>query len=233
MNYRFILRQLIFLLSPILFLAYSANCQPYLSDVEFDKIDEETVVEYLYNQIENDVETFSEVEASLSPISSIKGFEFHEKEYLIKDSLEKVWVHYVYTNPMKAWNTSKFHFGFMFSKRKNEMVYPNQNVEKVEIGQIVYLNLNLMKIKNIATAFEVITVDKEKCIIEFSYVDDNITQGKQQITFEQTSEGYTKIVHRSYFKSDSVLRDRYFYPYFHTRLTNAYHRNMKKLYSNN
>lgn len=233
MNYRFIQHRLIFLLSPILILAYNANSQPYLSDVEFDRIAEETVVEYLYNQIENDVETFTEIEASLTLISSIEGFEFHEKEYLVKDSLDKVWVHYVYTNPMKAWNTSKLHFGFMFSKRKNEMVYSNQNVEKVEIGQIVYLNLNLMKIKNIATAFEIISVDKEKYMIEFSYVDDNITHGKQQINFEQTADGYTKIIHRSYFKSGSAIRDRYFYPYFHTRMTNAYHRNMKRLYYHN
>jgi hypothetical protein len=223
---------LIFLLSSILVLSFSAQSQTYLSDIEFDKIEEETVVAYLYNQIENNVETFTEIEASLGPVSSIKGFEFHEKEFLIKDSLEKVWRHYVHTNPMKAWNTSKLNFGFMFSKKENEMVYPNQNVEQVEIGQIIYLNFNLMKIKNMATAFEIITVDKEKGIIEFSYIEDNTTHGKQQMNFEQTAEGFTKIIHRSYFKSGSPIRDRYFYPYFHTRLINAYHRNMKKLYFN-
>jgi hypothetical protein len=89
-----------------------------------------------------------------------------------------------------------------------------------------------MKIKNMATAFEIITVDKEKGIIEFSYIEDNTTHGKQQMNFEQTAEGFTKIIHRSYFKSGSPIRDRYFYPYFHTRLINAYHRNMKKLYFN-
>jgi hypothetical protein len=80
---------LIFLLSSILVLSFSAQSQTYLSDIEFDKIEEETVVAYLYNQIENNVETFTEIEASLGPVSSIKGFEFHEKEFLIKDSLEK------------------------------------------------------------------------------------------------------------------------------------------------
>ena len=230
LKFHILLVKQISILSLIMVLAFSASGQLYLSEVDFDMIEEEAVVDYLYRQINNDINVFTKVEPSLKPNSKTEGFNFHEMEYVLEDSLKNVWQHYIHTNPAKAWNTSSINFGFMFSKRDTTMVYPYQNVEKVETGQIIYLNLNLLKIKNIATAFEITAVDKDKGIIEFSYIKDNITLGKQQVYFEQTNEGHTKILHRSYFKSKSKTRDRYLYPYFHTRLTNAYHRNMKRIY---
>lgn len=202
----------------------------FLADIEFDKINDIAVEEYLHRQIDNKIATFSDVKPSLEPTSSTLGFCFHEREYIVKDSLSKVWSHYIYTSPVDAWNVGKMNFGMLFSKQENELVYANDEVEKIETGQVVYLNLNLLKIKKLATVFEIIQVNKQKGIIEFSYVEDNLTHGKQQLNFEETAKGYTKIVHRSYFKSKSVLRDHFLYPYFHTRMTNTYHRNMKKMY---
>lgn len=202
----------------------------FLADVEFDRINEGAVEQYLHRQIENNIATFSDVKPSLESTSSTMGYKFHEREYIVKDSLQKVWSHYVGTNPGDAWNIGKMNFGMLFSKEENTVVYANDEVEGIACGQVVYLNLNLLKIKSIATAFEIITVDDKKSIIEFSYVEDNTTHGKQQLNFVSTNKGYTKIVHRSYFKSQSVLRDHFLYPYFHTRLTNTYHRNMKRMY---
>lgn len=206
--------------------------QMYLADIEFDRIDEGAVEDYLHRQIDNDITTFSDIKPSLESTSSTVGYKFHEREYVVKDSLAKVWFHYVYTNPGDAWNAGKMNFGMLFSKQENELVYPNGNVERIEAGQVVYLNLHLLKIKSIATAFEIIKVDNKEKVIEFSYVEDNLTHGKQQLNFVKTNKGYTKIIHRSYFKSESVLRDHFLYPYFHTRLTNSYHRNMKRMYNN-
>ncbi|WP_346861139.1 hypothetical protein [uncultured Draconibacterium sp.] len=214
-------------------LALNGWGQFYLTDVQMDKVSEVSVGEYLHRQIDNNKQTFSDVKPSLNSTSSIEGFRLHEGEYVLKDSLDNVWNYYVHTNPGDAWNAGKLNFGFLFSKEANELVYADDKVEKIEPGQLVYLNLHLLKLKNIATAFEIIKVDDRNKVIEFSYIDDNITSGKQQLTFIQTPKGYTKIVHRSYFKSESVLRDHFLYPYFHTRMTNTYHRNMKRMYKDN
>ena len=223
-------RKLSLLLLFTLTLCVCTKGQFYIADVQFNKIEEATVENYLHKQISKEIVTFSDVKPSLEPSSSTDGFLFHEREYVVKDSLHKVWHHYIHTNPGDAWNAGKMNFGMMFSKKKNELVYPNDEVEQIEEGQLVYLNLNLLKIKNIATAFEIITVDNKDGIIEFSYVEDNMTRGKQQLNFMETPTGKTKIIHRSFFRSKSKLRDHFLYPYFHTRMTNAYHRNMKKLY---
>lgn len=225
MLYRYIIN-LVFLL----FSVFAAQGQMYLADVQFNRIEEESVEAYLQRQINNDVQTFSDLKPSLSSNSSTEGFYFHENEYVIKDSLDKVWAHYINTNPADAWNAHKMGFGVLFSKQTNQLVYPDDVVKGIEPGQVVYLNLHVLKVKNIATAFEIIKVDKDNEVIEFSYLNDNKTLGKQQLRFFETSRGFTKIVHCSYFKSKSVLRDHFLYPYFHTRLTNSYHRNMKKMY---
>lgn len=203
--------------------------QFYLADVDFDKIGMVQVEQYVQDQLSNNTKKFTDVKPSLAPGASTEGFRFHEREYVVKDNLINVWSHYVKTNPAIAWNASRFSFGMLFSKANEQLVYPNEPVNGIDKGQVVYLNLNVLKIKKIATAFEITTVDKQKNVIEFSYIEDNITHGKQQLTFTKMRKGYTKIIHRTYFKSESTLRDHFLYPYFHTRLTNTYHRNMKHL----
>ncbi len=225
-----IVNKVALLLSIFLCLFFSASAQMCLSDVEIDKLNKLSISAYIQAQIDKDIKTFTEIKPSLQTNSNTVGFQYHERKYIVKDSLHKVWSHYVNTNPAKAWNTSKLNFGFMYCKNADQMVYPNGHVDKVEEGQVIYLNLLLLKIKNLATAFEIITLNELQKVMAFSYVDDNITRGKQQLNFEQTADGHTKIIHRSYFKSKSKIRDRYFYPFFHTRLTNSYHKNMKKLF---
>ena len=203
----------------------------FLADIQFNRINENKVEEYLNRQIENDVQTFSDVKPTLKPSNSTEGFSFHECEYVVRDSLSKVWKHYVNTDPSKAWDTRKMNFGMLFCRSKNNIFYPNEVVSKIEKGQVIYLNLNLLKgIKKLCTAFEIMDVNSENAIVEFSYVEDNLTHGKQQMHFFETAKGHTKIVHRSFFRSKSKLRDHFLYPYFHTRLTNNYHRNMKRMY---
>jgi len=225
------MQKYILIITLVFLLAMNSWGQMYLADIQFDKINEVSVEQYLHRQIDNNTQTFSDVKPSLSPTSSIEGYRLQEGEYVIKDSLAKVWNHYLYTNPGDAWNAGKLNFGMMFSKEENEVVYADEQVAKIETGQIVYLNLFLLKLKNIATAFEITKVDEQRKVIEFSYIDDNVTSGKQRLTFVQTPKGFTKIIHRSYFKSESVLRDHFLYPYFHTRMTNTYHRNMKRMYN--
>jgi hypothetical protein len=83
-------------------------------------------------------------------------------------------------------------------------------------------------LKNLATAFEFTSIDKENKIIEFSYLKGNISMGKQRIQFYETTKGYTRILHTSYYRNSNVFRNYFFYPFFHTRTTHEFHRNNKR-----
>jgi len=210
--------------------AFRVEGQMCLTDIELDKISQDKIQEYLESQREHGIIAFSDVKPSLKTNSDIKGYFVRENEYQIKKGFEEVWSHYLYTNPSKAWNGKKVSFGFLFSKKEDKIVYCNENIQRIDTGMVVYLNLRLMSgLKNLATAFEFITIDKENKIIEFSYLSGNVSEGKQRIQFRETRKGYTRILHTSFYRSNTVLRNYLLYPYFHTRTTNEFHRNLKKL----
>jgi hypothetical protein len=219
----------------VLFFAVSVGVksQMCLTDIELDKISQDKIQEYLESQQEHGIIAFSDVKPSLNTNSDVEGFLVRENTYQIKKDFEEVWSHYLNTNPSKAWNGKKVSFGFLFSKKENRIVYCNDEIQRIDTGMVVYLNLRLMSgLKNLATAFEFITIDKENKMIEFSYLSGNVSVGKQRIQFRETRKGYTRILHTSFYRSNNIFKNYLLYPYFHTRTTNEFHRNLKKLISN-
>lgn len=232
MNVVFKPKKLTFLLA--LFLLLSGLCgysQCELDKVNLELIPYSSVKTYLENQKARNVKSFLDIKPTWS--GSKEGYNIQEKTYKVKGDLTEVWDYYKTTSPSVSWNGKKVMFGFMFSKEQNKPVYKGEMISEIDTGQVIFLNLKLLKFYNLAMAFEVISVDAEKKLIEFSYIEGNASQGKQSLQFINTPEGYTEIVHRSYFKSGSKLRDKFLYPFFHTRTTNEFHRIMRKIICKN
>lgn len=221
------LKGFLFILS--IFLTYSVTGQVKISDVDFEKIEHKKVRDYLSYQKSGNINSIQDIKPSMPFDSQVKGFKTDERIFVVKDSVESVWNHYLYTNPGDSWNGKRIAFGLLLSKKQNKVVYKGENVSSLDTGQVVYLNLKLFKgLTNLATVFELTSIDRENKIIEFSYIDGNTTEGKQQLFFKETSKGYTEIVHSTIYKGHSRLRDQV-YPYFHARMINEFHRNMKRI----
>jgi hypothetical protein len=121
-------------------------------------------------------------------------------------------------------------FGLLLLKFPVSIFYKNDSIMGVDIGQIYFLKLKLMLgIFNIPVAFEIITVDEDNKIIEFSYIEGNKSIGVQQVKFIDHGDDQTEIIHTSYYKSDSHFRDKWMYPHFHKIIINDFHRNMRRL----
>jgi hypothetical protein len=206
---------------------YSQNA--LIEEVNFDLIPYKTVKTYIHEQVKMNIISFSDIKPSWKNIQNQVAYHTQEKTYLIKENLSKVWEKYRTTSPAKSWNGKKVMFGFMFEKNNNTPIYCGDEKTEIDTGQVIFLNLKLLKFYNLAMAFEVISIDTDKKIMEFSYIEGNISQGKQSLQFIDTPEGYTKIIHSSVFKSDSKMRDKFLYPFFHTRTTNEFHRIMKRI----
>lgn len=217
-----------------LVLTLQSKGQDYLNDINLSKINQSKIREYIQEQKDENIRSFSEIEPSMYPKTSTNGFRSSENIYEIKENINKVWQLYIHTNPSISWSGEKVSFGLLHSTVKEKIAYNGDFVSKIDTGQIIYLNLKILKgIKNLATAFEFINIDKEKRIIEFSYLKGNSSEGKQRIQFFETAKGYTRIVHTSFYHCHDIFKNYLFYSYFHSRITNDFHRNMKKLIENN
>jgi len=209
---------------------FGASAQVRLDAVDTSKIEYPAVIKYIHRQMNSGIETFADVQPSLNPGQSINNYNIVDREFLIKDSINKVWDIYVNSGLQRTWTIRKIHYGFTYSRLADSIFYAGDKLSSVIPGLIVNLNLNiLLGIKNIAMAFEVTRVDEENKVIEFSYLKGNETEGKQQLIFKPTSNGNTLITHLSYYHSRVKPRDK-LYPYIHAQIINRFHRNMKRLY---
>lgn len=208
--------------------------QASVEDIDFDLIQHRQIKNYINEQKADHVENISDFTPSCSNLSDFSTYENQEKEYVIKEGLPIVWANYTQTNPAVSWDGKLVSFGLLISKQTNNIYYPGDEINGIDTGQIIFLDLKLLGgIYHLAMAFEIINEDPENGIIEFSYLEGNKTLGIQRLKFTPTEEGYTKIVHSSYYKSPSKLRDKILYPYFHKRLINEFHRNFRRRLSQN
>ncbi len=210
--------------------AFRAESQVNFNEINHTKVYQKKILEYLQTQ-EKEKQTLLEIQPSVRHNSDIEGFHTLAQEFFVKGDIDNVWQHYLATNPSDSWSSKKVTFAMLFSKKEKRMIYQNEYVPQLDTGQIVFLNLKIANgLANLASIFEFITIDKDRKIIEFSYAEGTITKGKQQIQFFETDHGETQIIHSSFYKSESLLRDVILYPYFHRHLTSQFHRKMKKLF---
>jgi hypothetical protein len=203
--------------------------QASVNDIDFDLIRHRQIINYINQQKEDRVNKLSDFIASCSSTSDFSSYEKQEKEYLIKESLPIVWASYTQANPAKSWDGKLVSFGLLISKKTNDIFYPGDDIPGIDTGQVIFLDLEFLGGKyHLAMAFEIINKDPENGIVEFSYLEGNKTVGIQRLEFTPTEKGYTKIVHSSFFKSPSKLRDKILYPYFHKRLINEFHKNFRR-----
>lgn len=174
------------------------------------------------------MDSYHNIRASWGADTGVASYCCHKRNFVVTGDLNQIWDCYLRANPVESWNGSFVRFGLYISKKDNTVGYATDNhFDHIETGQVYFLDLRILKgLMYVPVAFEIITVDAIKKVIEFSYIEGNITRGKQILRFFEGPDGRTRIEHSSLFKSSSPLRDRIFYPFFHTKIIKEYHRNM-------
>jgi hypothetical protein len=202
--------------------------------IHLDEIPQRRIRNYIISRNIDKMDNFSMIHPSWKKEIDESDFKVIEKTFFLKYRLSSVWQFYQHANTFKMWNSKSIRFGLLITKCSNSVVYSkNPFYPEVDTGQVYFLNIKLMKgLFNIPVAFEIITIDQNQRIVEFSYIDNNKSRGKQSMQFFDDGEGRTKIVHRSFFKSESAFRDDFLYPYFHKKFIREFHKNMKQLIKN-
>ena len=226
------IRVIIFLF--ILLLLYLPAVSQSVETIDLREVPQRKVREYIFLRSFDKLNDFSSIHASWKKNIDEYDFNVTEETFYLREKLPVVWEFYRHANPLMMWNGRSFRFGLLICKCSKSVIYANNSsFPDIDTGQVYFLNLRLIKgLFNVPVAFEIINIDKEKKIMEFSYIDNNKSLGKQTLEFSDDRVGRTRIVHRSYFRSESRLRDDLFYPYFHHKFVEEFHRNMRHFIRN-
>ncbi|MBS1647910.1 MAG: hypothetical protein JST67_11270 [Bacteroidetes bacterium] len=217
----------------VLFFSCTQLClygQLKLDDITLSRIEQRKIRRYIKQEIKKGKHQFKEIHSSWGKDKDLSSYRKSEKSFFLKGKLQDIWNGYVSANPSKSWEGGRVSFGLLLQKYPDHIFYRKDAIGGVDTGQVYFLNLKiLLGAFKIPVAFEIITVNNKDKVIEFSYLDDNKSKGVQRIQYTEGKNGKIKIVHTSYFKSDSNFRDKFMYPFFHRRIINSFHRNMKKI----
>jgi hypothetical protein len=221
------------LIIPFFILAFSSSqCfSQRFTTIDLNEIHQKQVRKYIHSRAIDQMQDFSSIHASWKKQIKESDFHINEKIFFAKNRLSDVWECYRHANLAKSWNGYSVKFGLLIAKGSNSVFYANTSVcPEADTGQVYFLNLGLLRgLFHIPVAFEIINIDPLTEKLEFSYLEDNKSRGKQTLQFFDNGDGSTRIVHTSYFKSNSRLRDNLLYPYFHNRFIKEFHRNMGQL----
>ncbi len=177
----------------------------------------------------NGVVEFTDLISTVPKKTDIDKFGFVEDEYFVNHPVKVVFNQYKNANPDVAWNGgSLIAFGLGVDKISGEIYYPSEAYPGVKVGQVLYFHSSIFGLKKLSMAQEVVTMDEANFLIEFSYIEKGMTTGIQIMQFSQIAENQTKISHISRFKGVNKFRDKYLYPYFHSKLVGKFHANLRK-----
>jgi len=178
--------------------------------------------------IENNRPSVSEMEKMVqSDTEDLTDFREHIRYYVIDRDLETAWKAYTDVSLEKYWQGPMATFSSMFNPSVGELYAAGDpNIPSVSEGQIIKLNLLIDDYIRIPVYFQIRIIDAEDKVIEFVYMEQNTSHGKQVISFssfEKNGVSRTLVRHQSWFKSGSSFRDALFYGHYHTLTVDEFH----------
>lgn len=199
-----------------------------LSKLDLNRVSQPAVKKLINRHISEGMDQFNDIISTYKKGDDLSNYSIHNASYNYSINRDKVWQHYIEGNPSEAWNGKLLSFGVLVSKSSESVLYPGGKYEGAKAGQVLYLNLNLILGQfQLAVAHEIIGVNHEEKYMDLSYVVGADSIGMQHIEFIDKGDGTTFIKHTTYYRSDSKFRDKVIYPYFHTKVVNDYHNNMR------
>jgi len=196
--------------------------------IDFQRIKQEKVRKLL---VDNNLATLQD----LSKLKSLcynkadgQHYYKHIKSFLIPADINSVWSAYKTVNPQETRSGKMVSFGMMYSRKRNEIMYPGDAYSGIEEGQIIFLNLNLFSnMVHLAVGHEITGVNDNEKTIKICYLQNGASMGTQLIQLKKMKEDQTEVVHETWYRSGSIFRDKVLYPGFHAKGLIEFHNNVK------
>lgn len=159
-----------------------------------------------------------------------QSYSRHLATYTIEKPLDVVWKKYISLAPEVVWTGNMIKFKELYDRKNKLKIKPGDPFsDPMGQGQLILLDLKILYgLVNITVGHEVMEVDDKQKVIQTSYLNNSKSEGSQYIKFKALNAEKTEVIHETFYKSDSRYRDKYIYPFFHTKALNEFHGNVKR-----
>lgn len=196
--------------------------------IDFGRIKQQKVRDLLNSHQLEEVNDFGRLTSDCY-IEGDTSFHSHSKSFIIEADIEKVWKAYSTIHPRVAWDGKMISFGLLYCKENNELVYHDDQYKGAEVGQIFFVGLSILKgLLKLGVAHVITKIDEVNKSMRICYLEKGKSEGSQLISMHETADGFTKVIHDTKYKSDSLFRDKVLYPALHSVAVGEYHKNVKK-----
>ena len=199
--------------------------------IKLDRIRQKTVRDFIQKKGLRAAHDFDRLDTTCCIPAERDSYHVHTKSFTVKSDLDTVWRTYLTIPPRDTWRSRMVSFGCMYCKRSKALTYLKDKYSGLREGQVLFLNISLFwGMVNIAVAHQITRIDPAEKYIEFSYIEGGKTEGSQRLIFQATPESHTRIIHRTTYrgKTKSYWREKRLYPYLHSKVIAAFHRNVEQ-----
>jgi hypothetical protein len=202
--------------------------QSAVDSVDLNKVYQKRKKKFVKNKYLKNLNSFNQLLPTCYKTSDSSNFNLQIDEYYINKSINTVWNQYKNIDLKQSYSGNLVKFGFLYCKTENKIIYSgDKSYRGMREGQVVFIRLDLLKgIKKLVVAYEITEIDETHKTIQFCYIKNGISEGSQKIFLSETPNGNTKIIHKTFFKSNSKFRDKRIYPGFHKRVITELHQNL-------
>jgi hypothetical protein len=205
-----------------------------LEGVDIDRIEDGKTKEKFQSYLKN-LKTISErfdldTDLNLSHSIQAKSYLLHEREFYLSAPISFVWKRYMDLDPREVFQGGFFDFHCMLSLKDGRLFYANSwNVPKPEQGNVYFFGMNFFGALSLSVGLQLKSINPDEYKIIFQYAPGLKTRGEQviQLIWDQIKQA-TLVKHTSTYKGQSAIRDRLFYPFFHTIAIERMHQNINK-----
>lgn len=211
------------------FQLFIVSAQVCLKDIDTEKVKYKQVVNYLLHQEKQNIKCLEDMVPSCGINENTSQYFKQNKSYLLAKNSNQSFNDYIHMNAFEVYNSKKIKLGLVLNRcDSNGVKYTNDKHVNFSKGQIMYLKLGFLKgLYKMAVAFEILDIDTVNKSIVLSYLSGGKSSGKQVLTFAENKNGKPIVNHVSYYKSGKYIRDKFFYPFFHSKVTNEFHKNAR------
>lgn len=197
-------------------------------DIDLTRIGNKHIVSFIHENRLYSLHDFAELKSFCRKSQDTNSFHRHVKVFHINHPVEQVWQAYKTTPPRQAWCGKMLQFGLQYCRRRNKLAYMDDEYQKAEVGHIVFIRVKVLGgLANIAVGHEITAIDDKQNYLETSYLLKGKSAGSQQIQLSAGKNGGTEITHRTIYKSGSYFRDKFLYPFLHTKAIREFHNNIR------